>query len=119
MLLATAWVLSIAVVAGAILAGWHLRATDNGSRPPPAAGIVHGVVGIVGFIGLLLTLAGPSRAVDTGAGSFGTSSAVLLGVAAVLGISMLVLRQKALVMAIHGLIAVTGYVLFLAWDASG
>lgn len=116
MVTAAAWILSIAVIAGTVLALWHLRGTPG---PPLAAGIAHGATGATGLVFLLIALQGAPRAVSAGAGSFGTTSAILLGAALLTGIGILVLRQKAIVIAIHAGIAVTGYVLFLAWDQLG
>lgn len=114
------WVLTLAVAAGTILALWHLRATDDGaSRPPLAAGIAHGVVGGVGLVVLLLALRGPARGVTAGVGSFGTMSAVLFAAALLTGLVILVFRRRAVVMAIHAGIAVSGYVLLLAWNSLG
>ena len=98
---------------------WHLRATDETSRPPLGAGIAHGVAGAVGLAFLLLTLNGPARGVAAGAGSFGMWSAVLFAGAILTGGLSLLLRRKGIVLAIHGGIAITGYVLLLAWDSLG
>jgi hypothetical protein len=116
---AAVWILTVAVAAGTTLALWHLRATGNGSRPPLAAGIAHGVLGGAGLLVLLLALRGPPRGVDAGVGSFGTISAALLAGALLAGIVMLLLRRKATMMTIHAGIAITGYVLLLAWNALG
>jgi len=105
------WVLTLGVAAGTGLALWHLRATDGASRPPLALGIAHGVIGAAGLAVLLFALRGPARGVESGVGSF--TGAVLTGV------SLLFLRRKAIVMAIHAGIAITGYVLLLAWDSLG
>jgi hypothetical protein len=116
---AAVWVLTLAVAAGTILALWHLRAGGNASLPPPAAGIAHGVLGAAGLVILLLALTGPPRGVAAGAGSFGTMSAALLAGAVLTGIVMLVLRRKSVTMTIHASLAVSGYVLLLAWNALG
>jgi hypothetical protein len=113
------WVLTLAVAAGTVLALWHLRAADRGSRPPLAAGIAHGVAGAAGFVFLLLALRGPARGIDAGAGSFGTVAAVLFAGAALTGIAQLMLRRKAVAMAVHAGLAITGYVLLLAWNSLG
>jgi hypothetical protein len=96
-----------------------LRATDDATQPPLAAGIAHGVMGAVGLVILLFALQGPARGVEAGAGSFGMVSAILFAAAALLGVLLLLLRRKAAVMAIHAGIAITAYVLLLAWDALG
>jgi hypothetical protein len=101
------------------LALWHLRATEGMSRPPLAVGIVHGVVGAAGLVILLPALQGPPRGADTGVGSFGTMSAVLFACAALSGVVLAFLHRRAIVMVIHAGIAVTGYVLLLAWYSLG
>jgi hypothetical protein len=117
---ASVWVLSVAVIAGAVLALWHLRATDDGAaRPPLAAGLAHGTAGALGLVLLLLALRGPARGVEAGAGAFGTTAAVLFGAAVVSGLVILAIRRKAVVMAIHAGIAITAYVLLLAWNVVG
>jgi len=113
------WILTVAVAAGSVLALWHLRATGEGTRPPFIAGVLHGIVGAIGFVVLLLALRGPARGIAAGVGSFGTVAAVLFGGALLTGVSLLLLRRKTVVMTIHAGIAITGYVLFLAWNALG
>jgi hypothetical protein len=102
-----------------VLALWHLRATEGARRPPLVAGIAHGGIGTVGLTLLLLALRGPPRGIDAGAGSFGSASAVLFSAAVLTGIVLLLLRRKGVVMAIHVGIAITGYVLLLAWASLG
>jgi hypothetical protein len=89
------------------------------SRPPFAAGIAHGVIGTVGLGVLLLALRGPPRGVANGVGSFGTIAAVLFAAALVAGLVLLVLRRRSVVMAIHAGIAITAYMLLLAWYSLG
>lgn len=110
------WVLTLAVAAGTALGLWHLR---DGARPPLLAGIAHGVVGAVGLGALLLALRGPPRGVANGVGSFGLASACLFAGALVTGVVRLLLRRKPVVMAIHAGIAITGYMMLLAWAALG
>jgi len=112
------WVLTVAVVAGTGLGLWHLWATDTGSRPPVAIGIAHGIVGAIGLAVLLLALRGPARGVESGVGSFGLLSAAMCGAALLTGLVFL-LRRSSVVMAIHAGIAITGWVLLLAWDSLG
>jgi hypothetical protein len=95
---------------------WHLR---GGSRPPLVAAIVHGLVGAAGLVVLVFALQGPPRGIATGVGSFGTVSAALFAAALLAGIVLLMLRRKGIVMAIHAGIAITGYVLLLAWNSLG
>ena len=94
---------------------FHLQA----ARPPLAAGIAHGLAGAAGLVALLFALRGPPRGVAAGVGSFGTVSAVLFAVALLTGIILLLLRRRGVVIAIHAGIAITGYVLLLAWNALG
>ena len=111
--------LTIAVAVGTGLALWHLRGTDGG--PPAMVGLLHGVIGAIGLGVLLLVLRGPARGVAAGAGSFGTTSALLFGAALVTGIAVLMRRQRvpAVLIAIHSGLAITGYVLLLAWNSLG
>jgi len=113
------WILTLAVVAGSVLALWHLRSTDDATRPPLSAGLAHGAAGAVGLAVLLLALRGPPRGIEAGAGSFGTTAAILFGAALLTGIVIFFVRNKAVVIAIHAGIAITGYVLLLAWDSLG
>ena len=116
--------MTLAVAFGSILALWHLRATDGASRPPLSAGIVHGAVGLAGLAGLavlLLALRGPPRGIAAGAGSFGTTAAVVFAAALATGVAVLVRRRKgpAVTMAIHSGFAITAYVLLVAWYSVG
>jgi hypothetical protein len=114
------WVLTLAVAAGTALGLWHLRAAGGLSRLPPLPiGIAHGLVGTIGLATLLLALRGPARGIDTGVGSFGTIAAILIAGALLTVICVLLLHRKAIAMAIHAGIAITGYVLLLAWDSLG
>jgi hypothetical protein len=109
----------LAVAVGSALGLWHLRATEGGSRPPLAAGIAHGVVGVAGLVVLLFGLQGPTRGVEAGVGSFGPLSAGLFAGALLTGVATLLLRRKGIVLAVHAAIAITGYVLLLAWSSLG
>ena len=113
------WVLTLAVAAGSILALWHLRAVDAGSRPPLIAGIAHGVIGAIGLGALLWALRGPARGIEAGVGSFGPVAAVLFGAALLTGVALFLLRRKSVMMAVHAGVAITGYVLILAWNSLG
>lgn len=115
------WILTIAVAAGTVLGMLHMRASPTSRRPPLTAGIAHGVVGAFGLIALLFALRGPERGVAAGVGSFGSTAAWLFGGALVSGGFILVRRRKgpSISMVIHAGIAITGYVLVLAWDSLG
>ena len=107
------------VAAGTVLALWHLRAIDGKGGPPLAAGVAHGIVGALGLVLLLLALRGPVRGAASGVASFGALSAWLCGGALLTGGIMFWLKNKGPVMAIHAGIAISGYVLLLAWNALG
>jgi hypothetical protein len=121
LLTAAVTLLTIAVVVGASLALWHLRATDEASRPPAFVGVVHGCFGAAGLAVLLLVLQGPPRGVSAGAGAFGPTAALLFATALLFGMVIWLRRRTtpAVLMAIHSGIAITGYVLLLAWSALG
>jgi hypothetical protein len=113
--------LTVAVVLGTGLALWHLRATDDAQRPPATVGVVHGCFGAAGLLLLLLVLQGPPRGINAGAGAFGSTAAWLFGAALLFGVGIWLRRRNTSVvlMAIHSGIAITGYVLLLAWSAVG
>jgi hypothetical protein len=114
--------MTVAVGFGSGLALWHLRAADDPTaRPPVSLGIVHGLIGACGLVVLLLALRGPPRAAAAGAGSFGEIATLLFAAAIATGLVILVLRRKrpAVTMAIHAGLAITGYMLLLAWYSLG
>lgn len=113
--------MSLAVAFGTGLALWHLRATDGASRPPVLVGIVHGVIGATGLVFFLLALRGPPRGVAAGAGSFGEVAAVLFALALAIGIVLLIRRRRGafITMSIHSAVAITAYVVLLAWYVVG
>jgi hypothetical protein len=113
--------LTIAVALGTGLALWHLRATDDAGRPPATVGVIHGCFGAAGLLLLLLVLQGPPRGVGAGAGGFGATAAWLFGAALLFGVLIWLRRRNTpvVMMAIHSGIAITGYVLLLAWSAVG
>jgi hypothetical protein len=118
---AATWIITAAVLAGTVLAFWHLRAAEGVARPPGWAGLAHGLAGAVGLALLLLALRGPSRAVAEGAGSFGTIAAWLFGVALIVGGLVWVRRRRGPMLAIllHAVLAVTGWVVLIAWVSLG
>jgi putative copper export protein len=72
-------------------------------------------------VALLLALRGPARGVAAGAGSFGVTAAVVFAAALATGVVVLVTRRNgpAVTMAIHSGLAITGYVLLVAWYSVG
>jgi hypothetical protein len=107
------------VALGVTLALLYLR----GQRRPPV-GIVHGVAGAIGLCLLLIALQGPRRGDAMGAGSFGMAAAVLFGIAFAIGPFILLLNRRAprfagLTIASHASVAITAFVLLLAWVSFG
>lgn len=93
-------------------------------RRLPALGVVHGLVGAGGIALLVTVLRGPRRGDAMGVGSFGIAAAVLFGIALAIGLTVPLLYRRAplasgAVIAIHGSVAITAYVLFLAWSSMG
>jgi bacteriorhodopsin len=122
MLSLSCWVLSATALAGVVLVLLHLRATSPGQRPHWMVGAAHGIAGATGVVLLLVALRGPPRGVATGSSSFGVEAAVLLAAALLAGLLIVVLaRQRAPertvtgAMVVHALLAVTGYVLWVAY----
>lgn len=84
------------------------------------AGVIHGLTGAVGLGLLVIALQGPRRGDAMGVGSFGVAAAVLFGLALLLGplIRLLVRRVPhvgGVIIATHASLAITAFVLFLAW----
>jgi hypothetical protein len=105
----------MAVAFGVTLAVLYLR-----SRPVPVLAVIHGCVGLVGFGLLVMTLQGPRRGDAMGAGSFGIVASVLFGLALAFGPFIPLLNRRApriagVVIAAHAGLAITAFVLFLAW----
>jgi hypothetical protein len=111
-------VLAIAVLLGSVLAVLHLR---EGTAPPPwLFGVLHGLIAIAGLGLLALALRGPPRGVAEGVGSFGTIAAMLLGLAALIGLMQLAarLRQRWLSGALigaHATLAIGGFIVLLVY----
>lgn len=116
---AATWIISLTAIAGTILGLWHLR-PDIG-RPPLWMGIMHGIAGIAGLAILLLALQGPERGTASGVGAFGTIAAWLFAAAVGMGVLIWIRRRKgpAGTMIIHAGIAITAWVMLLAWNALG
>ena len=117
-------VLTLAVALGSVVALWHMIGSEVRRRPPWLVGVVHGILGLGGLGALLLLLQGPRRGDAMGVGDFGTAAAVLFAAAVVAGVTVPLLirrfpRGAGLTIAVHASLAITGYVLFLAWSAMG
>ena len=120
MLFAALAILLVAAIFGAMLAVPHLR----GGVARPAAGALHGVTGLAGFVVLLIALTGPPRGVAMGVGEFGRIGAVLLALTLLAGLGILVVRLRrrrvlALLIGIHATIAISGVVVLAAYALIG
>ena len=113
--------LSLTVAAGTILGLWHLRASEGVSRPPPWMGILHGLTGVVGLGVLLIALRGPERGMASGVGAFGKIAAWLFVGAVASGVLVWTRRRKgpAATVIMHAGIAITAWVILLAWNSLG
>jgi hypothetical protein len=110
------WILAATVVLGSGLAFAHLRASR---LPPWPVGALHGVAGATGLAVLIMALQGPARGAEYGVSSFGPAAA-LVALALLMGLVVLLLarrfkRTSGLAIAIHSTIAVTAFVLLLAY----
>ncbi len=88
----------------------------------PWVGIVHGVAGAAGLGLLVVVLQGPRHGDKTGVGSFGAVAAVLFGLALAIGPFVPLLMKRTprfagLLIAAHATVAITAFVLFLAWTS--
>jgi hypothetical protein len=121
MLILAFWILAVAVALGSVLAFVHL----HGKRLPPwQASAVHGVLGAIGLGLLVIALGGPARGAAYGVSAFGPAAAALAAIALVLGLLILLLARRlrrgvGLAIAAHGTVAVTAFVLLLAYLSLG
>ena len=122
MLAAAVAVFTLVLVLGLTLALLHLQPAG---RAPAALGALHGALGASG-VALLLLAAKPSAKVAAqGVGTFGFDATWLLSAALVVGLWILFLlrrgrrRQAGLLIALHGTIAVLGYVILAAYWSVG
>lgn len=118
MLMVSFIVLGLAVVAGIGLAAAYLLERARGLSLVP--GVLHGLLGLVGFAALLLGLRGPPHGVRMGAGSFGLIAATFVGAALLAGAVILVgrLRRRppsVVVVAVHATLAIAGFVILAAY----
>ena len=86
----------------------------------PQVGILHGLLGAAGFGLLIAALQGPRHGDAMGVGSFGIAASVLFGIALAFGPFISFVRKRTprvadLLLATHATIAITAFVLFLAW----
>jgi hypothetical protein len=116
--------LSAAIALGIVLALWHLRGSDTQRVPPRWVGWVHGALGITGLVVLGLLLRGPARGVAMGVGSFGAAAAIMFAAGGVFGLAVPSLLRRnplaaAVTIVVHAGLAITAYVLVLAWILVG
>jgi hypothetical protein len=120
MLVAALLLVLIAAALGTALAVQFLRPTSAASAPWPLAAC-HGVFGIGGLAFLVIALLrGPPRGLDQGTATFGTISAVLMGLAAAAGFVVLSRhvmtgRRAGGLIGIHATLAVGGVVILAAY----
>ena len=118
MLSAAFLALTIAVLLGALLAVLHLRAAARLPAWPLAA--LHGLIALGGLGALALSLRGPVRGAAQGTAGFGAGAAVLLTLAALLGVALLSARLRrgkvpGALIALHAMFAVAGFVVLAAY----
>jgi hypothetical protein len=111
--------LTATVTVGATLALLYLRGVVK-----PIAGVLHGLLGVTGLGLLILALRGPRHGDAMGVGSFGITAAVLVGVALTIGPFIPLSAKRSprvagVVIATHATLAITGFVLLLAWTSLG
>jgi hypothetical protein len=110
--------LGLTVLLGAALVIVAMARRDV--KPSVWLASLHGACALSGYGALLWALRGPARGAATGTQSFGTAAAVLLLVAAALGIASLTLhfRQRRLPgfwAGAHASVAIAGYVLLAVY----
>lgn len=123
MLNAAFFALAAAVLLGTALAFLYLR-TETGLVAPWPLAALHGLVGIGGFSCLLLALRGPSTGLDQRNGSFEVMSAILFALTALVGVGiftahLLKRRRAGTLIAIHAMLAVSGFVVLAAYLFAG
>lgn len=119
MLMASFLVLGSAVLLGSVLAVLHLRSNRAGARIGALGGL-HGLLALGGLGLLLAALGGPSRGPGMGTSLFGMISAGLIGLAALMGGAILVLRLlkrrlAGALIGVHAILAVSGFVVLAAY----
>lgn len=112
------YVLGLTVLLGASLAFFALR--RPGRKPPRILATLHGIAALLGYLLLLWALQGPTRGIATGTQSFGLVAAVLLLVAALLGIASVALHLRrrhlpGLWLGLHASVAIAGYVILAVY----
>lgn len=120
MIQTTFLLLGLTVAIGLGLAAKVLREQPTPNRRLSLVGAIHGLIGLAGFVVLLIALQGPLRGLRTGSSSFGAIAAILFGVAIVIGVMIpLWFRRRRLMSAalitVHAGAAIAGFTILLAW----
>ncbi|HUN43040.1 MAG TPA: hypothetical protein VMU81_22335 [Acetobacteraceae bacterium] len=123
MLLLSFALLLLTALLGTVLATLHLQAGRMRPLRWPVWGL-HGLLGLAGFILLLLSLGGPPRGAAMGLANFGLFSAVLLAVALLAGLEMLFERLRyhrlpILVVGLHATLAIGAVIILAAYTMMG
>jgi len=123
MLMGSFGLLGSALLLGSLLAILHLR-SEGAARRLWALGGLHGLLALGGLGCLLAALRGPARGMATGTASFGMISAGLIGLAALVGGGILVLRLlgrrlAGALIGVHATLAVCGFVILAAYILVG
>jgi hypothetical protein len=113
---------TIVVLLGAALAIQILRRTTH--APSRLLVWLHGVAALLSYGALVVALMGPPRGSATGTQSFGLTAAILLLVAAAIGLLSLVLhcrrrRMPGIAIGIHASVAIFGYVMLAVYLLAG
>lgn len=122
MLIAAFVTLAVAVLLGSVLAVLHFQTAS--SRPPWPLAALHGLLAIGGLTCLALALRGPPRGLDHGVASFGITAALVITLAALIGVALLATRilktrTSEIVIGIHATLAVGGFVILAAYVILG
>lgn len=122
MLTAAFTMLAVAVAAGSLLAVLHIR--EGAGLPAWPLAALHGLVALGGLGLLALALRGPARGADQGTAGFGVAAAAALALAALVGAALLAARLRkrrvaGTLIAVHSMIAVTGFVVLAAYFFAG
>ena len=113
---------TIVVLLGATLAIQIMR---RPTQPPPRVlAWLHGIAALMSYGVLLVALMGPARGAATGTQSFGLVAALLLLLAALIGIVSLALhlfrrRMPGMAIGIHASVAIFGYVILAVYLLAG
>jgi hypothetical protein len=113
---------TVVVLLGAALAIQIMR---RPAQPPPRIlAWLHGSAALLSYGVLLVALMGPARGAATGTQSFGLVAAVLLLLAALIGIVSLALhlsrrRMPGIAIGIHASVAIFGYVILAVYLLAG